>query len=108
MLPLPPGGAPPALLTSPVAVSVALSAIFFPLVSPDFPFALFRPLPSPLVAPSRRLVLGPLLPMSRGDAVVVHGHEQDGPRHELRADNDPRAVVSGTDVPATIGKGPVL
>src|SRR5712692_1669531 len=92
----------------PVALSVTFTVLFSLFLSPGLPFALLRPLPSPLVAPPGRLVLGPLLPMSRGDTVVVHRHEQDGPGHDLRGDDDPRAVVSGAHVPAAIGKGPVL
>jgi hypothetical protein len=100
------------LLASPAALAVALAfspvAIVVPFVFPFFPFPLVRPFASPLVTPSRRLLLLPLLPVPRGHAVIVHRHQQDGPGHELRGDDDPRAVVSGAHVPATIGKGPVL
>src|SRR5207302_3277056 len=73
----------------PVALSMTLAVLFSLFVSAGLPVALLRPLPSPLVAPSRRLVLGPLLPMARRDAVVAHRYEQDGAGHDLRGDDDP-------------------
>src|SRR3990172_4648129 len=64
------------LLASPTALAVALAfspvAIAVPFVFPFFPFPLVRPFASPLVTPSRRLPLLPLLPVPRWHAVIVH------------------------------------
>jgi len=58
--------APPAIIT---AIIVAILPI--------------RPFASPLMLPSRRRLVIPLLPVSGRHVVVPHWHEQEGPRHEL-------------------------
>ena len=78
------------------------------IVIPLLPLSLLRPVVSPLVAPMRRPLLLPLLPVSGGDAVVAHRHEQDGSRHDARADDNPGAVVPAARVPAAVGKSPVF
>jgi hypothetical protein len=40
--------------------------------------------------------------------VVPDRHEQDRARNELRGDQNPRTLVSATDVPAAVGEDPVL
>src|SRR6185295_5937327 len=79
---------------------VVLLAAPVVIVVPFLPLSLLRPLVSPLLGPVRRPLLLPLLPVSGGDAVVVHRHEQDGSRHDARRDDNPGTVESAARVPA--------
>src|ERR1041384_938677 len=83
----------------PVIVVVPIAAL---------PSALVRPLRAPLLAPVRSLGAAPLLPVPRGHVVVLHRHDQQRSRHELRAHHDPRAVVAAAHVPAAALEGPIL
>src|SRR6266446_9916483 len=93
---------------SPAAAPSMLVVIVVPFMFAASPLPLFRPLASPLLMPARGPTVFPLAPVSRRDVVIPHRYEQDGPGHELRSDDDPRAVVSRAQVPAAVRKGPVL
>src|SRR5262245_25178151 len=94
-----------ALLPRVIAPAVALALIV--IVAAVLPFALGRPLRSPLVTPPRGRLLLPLLPVAGRHLVIGHGHQQHGPRHVDGRDADPRAVDPDADVPAAIHEGPV-
>jgi len=99
-----------ALSVSPVAVSSTLALFVLPLVVvfASSPLPLVGPLTPPLLMPARRLADFPLVPVSRRSMVVPRWYKQDGTRHELGSNDDPRAVVSRTHIPAAVREGPVL
>src|SRR5262249_42274164 len=72
------------------------------------PASLLSPLRTPLVAPVRRRLALPLLPVSRRHVVVAHWHCQDWSRNELRRDENPRAVMTAAHVPARGSEHPIL
>src|SRR5262245_30936424 len=97
------------VVPAPPSLSVPLAlAIPLVLVALVLPVALLRPLPAPLVTPSRRLLVAPLLPVPRGHGVVHDRHPENGPRDVLRLDQDPGTVVSAGHVPRAVGEGPGL
>src|SRR2546426_7909838 len=83
--------APPAIIT---AIIVAILPI--------------RPFASPLMLPSRRRLVIPLLPVPGRHVIVPHWHEQEGPRHELGSNENPWTVVVTAHVPTVIDEGPIL
>src|SRR5215831_18190051 len=99
-----------ALSVSPVAVSSPLALFVLPLVVvfASSPLPLVGPLAPILLMPARRLADFPLVPVSRRSMVVPRWYKQDGTRHELGSNDDPRAVVSRTHIPAAVREGPVL
>src|SRR5262245_6011308 len=74
-------------------------------ISPDGGW--WRPL-SVLLMPAWRLAGFPLAPVTRWGMVVPRWYEQDRARNELGSDDDPRAVVSRTHIPAAVREGPIL
>jgi hypothetical protein len=95
-----------ALPVPPVTFSVPLPRVVIPVAL--LPSPLVSPLWAPILPPPRRMLAVPLIPMTGRDVVVLHRHHQDGPGHELRTNNHPRAVVPPADVPAPVGERPVL
>jgi hypothetical protein len=89
-------------------LSVALSAIVTAILVAILPGPLICPFASPLMPPSRRRLVIPLLPVSGRHAIVPHWHEQEGPRHELGPNENPRSVVVTAHEPAVIEEEPIL
>src|SRR5258705_4588039 len=115
-----PHGLPSSLPTSLLVVAVALAVVLAVVRGARLrwpglrsavaivPVPRLRPVVTPLVAPVRGRLALPLLPVSRRHVVVTHWHRQDGPRNELRSDEDPRAVVAPAHMPARGGEHPIL
>src|SRR5215831_14102048 len=99
-----------ALSVSPVAVSstLALFVLLLVVVFASSPLPLVGPLAPILLMPAWRLAGFPLAPVTRRGMVVPSWYEQDRARNELGSDDDPRAVVSRTHIPAAVRKGPIL
>jgi len=96
------------LSVSPVSVPSILALFVFPLMLVASPLPLVRPLPPILLMPVRRPAGFPLAPVSRRGMVVPRWYEQERARHELRSNDDPRAVVSRPHMPAAVREGPIL
>src|SRR5713101_8499481 len=76
-----------------VALPAIISAIIVAIIVATLPGPLVRPFASPLMLPSRRRLVIPLLPVSGRHGIVPRWHEQEGPRHELGSNENPRTVV---------------
>src|SRR5690606_31834758 len=59
-----------------------------------------RPARTPVMAPARRRVVIPAAEVRRRRAVITHRHAQHEPRHIIRLDVIPRAVVPVAHIPA--------
>src|SRR6266850_5976544 len=79
------------------------------LVLPPVPLVgLFAPLASIVGFPARRCIPAPLSPGRRGRRVIANGDLENRCGNMRGRDNDPRAAPGRSDVPAPVGKGPVL